>query len=144
MRSFLTIAAADSSNGLHGCRGPKLLTPMAEPLPCKEWHGHLTGPLLGRGWVYQELDLSVRIVYYRSDGMSWECREKECRENVMINNEKIERKNQWAHGAIYRSRFFDGNPEEWLLGPTSAFEPCYRWLKLVEGYSAKQLTFKDD
>ena len=71
-----TLAATDSSSGLKGCRssdyGPLYSSGLR--LTWSQWADRLNGPLTTRGWALQELQLSLRVVRYRCEGISWECR----------------------------------------------------------------------
>uniref|UniRef100_L2G2J6 Tol protein n=1 Tax=Colletotrichum fructicola (strain Nara gc5) TaxID=1213859 RepID=L2G2J6_COLFN len=96
--AHVTIAATRSANALGGCylrRHPKYL---AEPVPAYEGvfvllhPSGLTGdykrsavhsnqPLLERGWVYQEMRLSRRVLHFCDEEVIWVCQESRLSES---------------------------------------------------------------
>lgn len=108
----------------------------------EEWRDHLRGPLTTRGWAFQELQLSPRIVHYRKNRVSWEC--STC---VTIDADASVHRETWE---IHGCRLLDGHIEDlptwdssptWLHGTDHLFS---RWMRVTELYSTKRLTFKED
>lgn len=139
--AFLTISATSSEGGcpMFSCleqiyTGTEVTRIRGEPVfmrrrlrhPClvdgfRHEHEYLTGPLLARGWVFQERLLSNRVVHFTQDEIFWECREKtwcECR------SEELE----WLAQRKETPR---------LLGSES-------WENIVRQYKETELTFTKD
>lgn len=96
--AYATIAAIRLANASGGCylrRPPKYL---AEPVPAYEgvfvllYPSGLTGdykrsavhsnqPLLERGWVYQEMRLSRRVLHFCDEEVIWVCQESRLSES---------------------------------------------------------------
>ncbi|KAK3690542.1 heterokaryon incompatibility protein-domain-containing protein [Podospora appendiculata] len=84
-------------------------------------------PLLTRGWVFQERLLSPRVLHFGADELLWECHEEflcECESSRGLGLSK----------AGYTRLLADGNRDE--------LEES--WRRLVEQYSAMQLTNASD
>lgn len=91
-------------------------------------------PLLTRGWVYQELLLSPRVLRFNADELSFECREGiicECRlpANARISEPLVARRKDFSL------------IENGLLSHTDAFP---LWYNMVEQYSSMSLTKQSD
>lgn len=138
--AFLTISATSSEGGcpMFSCHeqiyaGTEVTRIGGEPVfmrrqlrhPCfidsSQKREVLNGPLLARGWVFQERLLSNRVVHFMQDEISWECRERtwcECK------SEELE----WLARRKETPR---------LLGSES-------WEDIVRQYNKTELTFTKD
>lgn len=138
--AFLTISATSSEGGcpMFSCleqiyagtevtriRGESVFMRRQLRHPCLINNTHkrevLKGPLLERGWVFQERLLSNRVVHFTQDEIFWECREKtwcECK------SEELE----WLARRKETPR---------LLGSES-------WAEIVSQYNKTELTFTKD
>jgi hypothetical protein len=146
--SFLTIAATKSKEGAGGCyattnpeflaisvpdtdiyvrqKPPKFPTHWSQK-DSEKW------PLLNRGWVYQEMRLSRRVLHFCSQEVIWECRhsrksESGCSDEYMDSDE-----------SRYRWTIYETVPY-WKL----AEDPRKLWYRTVQEYSRTQLTFEKD
>lgn len=59
--------------------------------------GPLRGPLRGRGWVFQELYLSRRKIFFTSEGLCWKCGECELDERGNPTNLKLTENVSWLY-----------------------------------------------
>jgi len=93
-------------------------------------------PLFKRGWVFQELLLSTRILFFGSSELIWECQEgMECEcSAVTYSGTKLRRWSGESAQWIARTRLLDGSPST----------VAKRWRELVTEYSALQLTKAED
>jgi hypothetical protein len=109
----------------------------------KDCARRLDGPLKTRGWAFQELQLSPRIIHYRKTGVSWECR------TCVSEEEASAMLWRWAL-LMDGSRILDGHnevlPKRISSEPTGIVEDNYfnRWLLMTEAYSARKLSFQTD
>ncbi|KAF2850372.1 HET-domain-containing protein [Plenodomus tracheiphilus IPT5] len=78
--AIITIAAAHAENPTRGCFSNIRAACRGQPLPgytntyVRPW------PLLQRGWVFQEVSLSPRVIYFGAEEVVWQCRCKVERE----------------------------------------------------------------
>jgi hypothetical protein len=98
-------------------------------------------PLLSRGWVYQERLLSPRVLFFGDIDVMWECNERmSCYCDI------------WKHSGSRNVRSHPvksqhamslrlGKPDEQNLEANGLAD---RWSRIVEEYSALQLTFVKD
>jgi hypothetical protein len=168
-RSYLTIAARGATNADIGC----FISRPEEPPPCRldyrSLDGYIEGqmyvrdpsfqleridksPLDQRGWVLQERALSLRILYYGSQQLYWECASATIRQDGKFRD---------VDGDDLRS--YSGFKEDWDFEPKS--NPKFhgvdvdelpaglqidlaqymgQWHLLVEEYTRRQLTFVSD
>jgi hypothetical protein len=86
--SLCTIAAAGASDSSQGCfierHGERFMVEPHQlgpeeihikPVLPKWQRTVLESPLLSRGWVFQEMAMSPRILYWTKDAVYWECHE---------------------------------------------------------------------
>jgi hypothetical protein len=145
MRAFCTIAASDSSNGFGDCRSNAIIfsAPRQRLMSStKDWSTRrLDGPLKTRGWAFQELQLSPRIISYRKKCVSWECR-------ACVSEEEAPAMLSRSELSMKKSRILDGHieflPETINSMPGGIVEDSYfnRWLLTTEEYSARKLSFQ--
>jgi hypothetical protein len=94
---LITIAATSANNPTEGCFRNTRCSCLGEPLP-----GHpgvyirdrpeypydfdlFSWPLIGRAWVFQELNLSPRVIHFGEEEVVWQCRcrcERESQPNI--------------------------------------------------------------
>jgi hypothetical protein len=144
---FLTIAAAKAANLKDGCFSrteepyigaevvdyPDVLVRCIPPLPGmvstvlheEDW------PLYDRGWVYQEMELSSRILIYGAQEVMWQCRDESQRES----------RSDWVTGVgpAQSQNYFSFNP---IQQNDQYYED--RWRAIVARYSSRKLTFHSD
>ncbi|KAL1389282.1 heterokaryon incompatibility protein-domain-containing protein [Phyllosticta capitalensis] len=93
--SMVTIAATESDNSSGGCFSTPDDEYKAHPFAVKysngsyftlycrrsqpdwRWPEHIGAPLFKRAWVYQERQLSPRILHFGNQELAWECREEQ-------------------------------------------------------------------
>ena len=103
----------------------------------------LTAALNTRGWVMQERLLSPRIIHCHRNYLAWECRK------VYATEEYPDGIKQWIDDGHYPEDRFLNHLEKVKMHPTTSL-PEYRaeihstWLKIIEQYSACNLTKKSD
>ncbi|KAF8857818.1 HET-domain-containing protein, partial [Acephala macrosclerotiorum] len=107
--AVFTIAATSAKDSSGGCYTH------AEPLEGPDW------PLLQRGWVYQEMQLSTRKLHFAANEVIWDC----------------------SRGIRSESGTYDRNHSEKnsVLFPEN---PEIDWHRKVVSYSSLSLTFEDD
>jgi hypothetical protein len=145
--AFLTIASTKSKEGAAGCytttspeflaisvpdtdiyvsrQPPEFPTHWSQKDP-EEW------PLLTRGWAYQEMRHSRRVLHFCSQEVMWECRESRksesgCSEEIV------------GRGAAIEHTTYESVPY-WELEE----HPRKLWYRTVQEYSGTQLTFEKD
>lgn len=130
--AFITVAATKSTDGSGGCyndRDPKYIScgtviegsvyvrkempPMIHTSDIEEW------PLLDRGWVFQEMYLSKRVLHFGHQEVIWQC----------LSCSESESDNQF-YSTHARMGFLDG-----LLD---------RWQNLINHYSGLTLSREND
>jgi len=136
--AFVTIAATKAQGPSQGCYSQTDPLFLAEPLPgynrlvirrrlpslkvpCWPYEG--VPPILTRGWTYQELYLSPRVLHFTSQEVMWECHsmqrcESKCHERTQ---------------GLPDRRFVEDDDELRM-----------QWCERVEAYSPLQLTFVKD
>ncbi|KAG9389039.1 HET domain containing protein [Pyrenophora tritici-repentis] len=84
-------------------------------------------PLYRRGWTYQELNLSPRVIRYGPEEVIWSCREKMAFE---------------GDPSLDQSLSYTGFTNRDLA--RSALTTQKMWHRIVEGYAYRKLTFQKD
>ena len=153
-RGLLNISAdsaADARAGLFNPRDPLIIKPLKWEVPGIERTFHLTlddrtslrwlraHPLPNRAWVFQERQLSRRILHFTEFELAWEC----CAEGSSIATETFPR------GAPFDVVSFNKQPKiqsAGLLSKSRGFidQPLRLWSSVCEMYSEKQLTKQED
>jgi Heterokaryon incompatibility protein (HET) len=151
--SYLTIAAASSSDSYGGCifdvRSSDKSEPNVSLFPnftvgsiskgslaimartLADPRSIQSGPLYQRGWVLQETVLSPRTVLFDQDQMYWQCRTRITSEDGIINDDSV-------HGDV--QRIFGWTPHEF----DSLERKLTFWWRCVESYSSRHLTYAKD
>ncbi|KAK4539378.1 hypothetical protein LTR36_010979 [Oleoguttula mirabilis] len=152
-KSYLNIAAKHAANAHGGCFAyPKEERPhkafripatnvLVREAPRPDHHDfgvhhqntmQHPDPLLQRCWVLQERLLAPRVVYYDSDEMLWECKQRhDCQCGAMVTMAGF--KDYWASAMSTGERIHMGKEH-----------PITAWLKVLHKYTAMQLTFETD
>jgi hypothetical protein len=146
--SFLTIAATTSRDGSGGCYAttrPELLDrhlsqgfyfgaqPPEFPAKSRKSPNSSKWPLFTRGWVYQELRLSHRVLHFCSREVIWQCRAERKSESGR-NDQDFAKVNR----LLYPEAPMDTSYSK------LAEDPVLLWHITVEEYSRLQLTFQKD
>ncbi|KAK0715200.1 heterokaryon incompatibility protein-domain-containing protein [Lasiosphaeris hirsuta] len=86
-------------------------------------------PLISRGWVYQEMQLSARVLSFGPIQAVWKCRQAE-----------------WDETGRDKQAGYDddeaGSSNNWGTG--SAKDPAKYWHRVIEEYAGLKLTFASD
>lgn len=158
--AFCTVAATGAADALQGCfikrnanpQRPCLIEPKNNVtrnytpssggtfavLPTfREWTESLKGPLLTRGWALQERELSCRVLHFTADCVVWECRETYASEDDPYQ----EVKNMLQDNGL-KFRLLDGTVKDRKDRPNDY--KFSKWMDLVEEYSSRMLSFKED
>ena len=153
-RGLLNISAdsaADARAGLFNRRDPLMIKPLKWEVPGIERTFHLTlddrtsfrwldsHPLPHRAWVFQERQLSRRILHFTEFELVWEC----CAERLSIATETFPR------GAPFDVVAFQHQPKIQSAGLLSKARGSVDqllglWSSVCEMYSEKQLTKQED
>ena len=153
-RGLLNISAdsaADARAGLFNPRDPLIIKPLKWEVPGIERTFHLTlddrtslrwlrsHPLPERAWVFQERQLSRRILHFTETELAWEC----CAEGSSIATETFPR------GAPFDVVSFNKQPKIQSAGLLSKARGSVDqllglWGSVCEMYSEKQLTKQED
>jgi hypothetical protein len=114
----------------------------------------ITGPLAARGWTLQERELSPRIIHFTKNRILWECRRCVAAEDHPKQRDKIQVLNEESDCSRSLLRMMDGiNGAKDELPKKLSRESRDgrhkakledRWQYLVEEYSRRELTNKDD
>lgn len=147
--AFVTIAATKSKESTEGCYGMTSTDYLARCVPgtdvyvrrqppkfpthwskitSEEW------PLLNRGWIYQEMRLSRRVLHFCAQEVIWEC--QNARRSESRCSDKPLGKNDFQR---YMHTMYEATPYS-----TLAEDPRKLWYKTVQEYSRLQLTFEKD
>jgi len=94
-------------------------------------------PLFERGWCFQERLLAKRIIHFTEQETIWECSEELWCECQSIALEATYRK-EGNHAKDFKSRF------DTLLRSENEWERNSCWLNILEGYTARKLTYETD
>jgi hypothetical protein len=144
----LTIAATNASESAGGCYastkpeflakcipGTNIHVRQQPPTFPTHWSQHNVEewPLLNRGWCYQEMRLSWRVLHFCSQEVIWQCAHKRRSESGCSDEDtgKDEPRYNWSK--------YDAVPY-WKL----AQDPRRLWYRTVQEYSRLQLTFGKD
>lgn len=92
---------------------------------------YLEQPLLYRGWVFQERLLSPRVVHFTKSELIWECDTAVRCQCKMIGDDVG---NANIKASLSRS----------LLNEADSETPIYLWLRIVEEFSIRRLTYDTD
>jgi hypothetical protein len=148
--AFVTIAATKSANSSEGCfatTDPRYLScelatypgvyvrQLPPHLPAS-WIDHGVSksyPLLDRGWVYQEMRLSPRVLHFCADEVMWECRSRKQSES------RVADMNFEADHRVFEGESYDYMPF-WMLERN----PKILWHRTVQDYSRLRLTYQKD
>ncbi|KAI7773289.1 tol protein [Diaporthe eres] len=145
--AHVTIAAtrsADSSGGCYSRRHPKHLAksvpgyegvfaslePPSLPVDFKRFDMPLSLPLLERGWVYQEMRLSRRVLHFCDEQVVWICQtsrrsESKCHDGIIDHNFKDKR----------------GYSYEYMPYDIPSSNPKLLWYRYVHECSRLRLTY---
>jgi Heterokaryon incompatibility protein (HET) len=140
-QAYCTIAAQDSSNGEGG-----LFIPRHDSTQLQDWDEEPSGPLSSRGWAFQELVISPRVIHFTVSRILWECRICAAAEDSPYMLYRALAKTRYPK-SFCQWRLFDGHIETWstepnLIGPD--YSVYTRWMEAVETYSWRELTFNSD
>lgn len=145
--AYLTIAATKSRStkeGLFSTADSKYMaTEVAEtglfvrqqpPKYPKDWHDVTADqwPLLTRGWVYQEMRLSRRVIHFCQHEVIWECDSRRYSESGR-SHERLDDEEQFL---LYSY--------EYVPYHLMADDPRRLWYRTVEEYSRLSLSFEND
>lgn len=95
-------------------------------------------PLLRRGWVYQERLLSPRILHLGAIDLMWECNKAihcHCDNVHRTMSARIPTSANKPPKQLHADR---------LLAEKDKEDACLRWMRIVQEYSALDLTFESD
>jgi hypothetical protein len=132
----LTIAASTAKNPTEGLFRQTHRSYVGEPLPgyqsvyIRQIPITITRPdlpLLGRGWVFQELSLSPRTIHFLKDEVMWQCQSKREQESLSTDMACLDR--------IFFRPIISSVDDEDLRR---------QWYEIVEAYSIRSLTFQKD
>jgi hypothetical protein len=148
--AFITIAATkagDSSSGCYSQTEPEFLAslipgyrdvyirqqPPEYPTHWAELDGSMAWPLLNRGWIYQEMRLSSRVLHFCSQEVMWECQTARKSESGCSDEDL------GTDGLSYERTMYKYVPYGNL-----ARDPRLLWYRTVQEYSRLKLTFEKD
>ncbi|KAF2452060.1 HET-domain-containing protein [Karstenula rhodostoma CBS 690.94] len=147
--AFVTIAATNSKETIEGCyrtagadylakcvpgtdvyvrRQPSKFPTHWASISSEEW------PLLNRGWIYQEMRLSRRVLHFCSQEVIWECQNARRSESGCSDKPLGSKDTQ-----TYKTTMYGAVPYSKL-----AEDPRKLWYRTVQDYSRLQLTFEKD
>ncbi|ROV96775.1 hypothetical protein VMCG_07883 [Cytospora schulzeri] len=148
--ALLNISADDSNDARWGCfrnRHPLTVCPMRLQIPgLDDWAAWLApdsnaifgavskAPLAKRAWVFQERQLSRRVLHFTSSELVWEC----CAEGPHFACEIF------PEGAPLKTVFDDRPKIQSTFDVSSSAEPYKAWDRLCEAYSEKTLRYVTD
>jgi hypothetical protein len=97
-------------------------------------------PLLRRAWVFQERNLSPRVVHFGSNELLWECMAKRTCECAQWN----EYRDNGYRLFFQKSFMMWDNIPPGFQGTALSSPLEWKWRRLVEQYSTKELRFETD
>jgi hypothetical protein len=136
--SYLTIAAVDSIGPSGGCfleplsprihisRSNVFSEELNVRVPAHSENDISQSALLSRGWVFQELVLSPRVLYCETSGFYWQCR-----------------RGSWSEDGLI-SAWWPLNFHLTLFNPATSKMPIHTWAGWMTEYSRLKFTFKSD
>lgn len=102
------------------------------------WEHHISGPLITRGWVFQERFLAPRVLYFAKTQLLWECRTQH-RCEVFPAGIPLHRSHK------VESTLLGILPTEDALNAKSFSNDLFKmWCNLIESYSKCDLTYLSD
>ncbi|KAI0100194.1 HET-domain-containing protein [Nemania sp. FL0031] len=151
VNAFLTIAATKSRDGTGGCYSERdpiyvahgtvyegsvyirgQMPRFGGPAGSKTAEGW---PLLQRGWVYQEMSLSTRVLHFGSQEVIWQCRTHRRSESGSNDSDHAQITFSDGHtvpGRKHNDSWDDGSPND------------HPWYDVVHDYSGLGLSFEKD
>lgn len=144
--AFLTISALSAAGSHDGFLKPRAPKPVfkldQENLYLRtqypDWDNVMKqSPLAKRGWILQEQLLSARILHFGKDELFWECQTCSKRESNITEQEARE-------FVFLRGRLWKPILSDIQNLPISPFEAITRWFIVVQEYSRRNLTKRDD
>ena len=150
-QSTLTIAAVGSYNADDGCAPCRNKLALStcniskqdyiQPYERRKDFSLLDSQSLHRrAWCLQETEISPRLLSVGADQLYWQCREAVCRESnptAVYSPELLSKSATTGHWPFVK-RTFDHN------ATSSSFKSYVSWYMLVERYSQRQITFRND
>jgi hypothetical protein len=149
-RAFVTIAASSAAGPSHGCFSdtedvylgtripeyPGVMIRRIPPLPgvITDVHGEEDWPLSQRGWIYQEMALSRRILHYGAQEVLWQCRTSNERECESVWSASVSNMRQGQDRSVFD---FGPSQRDGLTQEDS-------WRSIVQRYTSRHLTFHSD
>ncbi|KAI1816258.1 HET-domain-containing protein [Poronia punctata] len=150
--AFLTIAATKSRDGTGGCYSEReacyvdsralfeggsvfIRGQMPRFASSTRSKGAEHAPLLSRGWVYQEMSLSTRVLHFGVQEVVWQCRTHRRSESGSNDSDHADITFSNGHGpptTKHNDAWDDGSPDD---------NP---WYDVVHDYSGLDLTFDKD
>lgn len=149
--AYFTIAATKSKDGSEGCfskTAPRFmaklvpgyqdtyvrLNPPSFPKLSHTYHfGYMGMPLLERGWVYQEMRLSLRVLHFCAEEVFWVCRTAQRCEH------RGDEKDFLHEDSLLEIVALEYTPKPLLQQP-----PDLYWYRVVSEYSQLLLTKQSD
>ncbi|KAH7079927.1 heterokaryon incompatibility protein-domain-containing protein [Paraphoma chrysanthemicola] len=119
----------DGYKGIHVRRQlPRMASRTSTPaVDIESW------PLLSRGWCYQEIALSPRIVHFAAQEVIWQCR-----------HEQIHESTETSASTTVSSGHFDIHSRQRFSDPRGIDFTKARWAQAIQDYSQLGLTFQKD
>lgn len=160
--SFLTIACPSSTNSQEGFLSPRLhgryFVQLDEPLSHLYMRKSLQGfqeeirnsPLDRRAWVFQEMQLSRRVLFYTKDQMFWECRQWCAQEDADYHYDRNlhEQNRSLCHGQQEMMEYFKKKKRPQYGGYNGHDDRSHlvrgKWYWLLDQYSEKISTYQID
>ncbi|KAH8598638.1 heterokaryon incompatibility protein-domain-containing protein, partial [Bisporella sp. PMI_857] len=96
-------------------------------------HNHSTEPLSQRGWAFQEQVLSLRLLQYGSEGVTWHCLDADKTVPVLRSFVRYKPRSKASRPAILRRTKHNRRGLGYQL-----------WSEMIEDYSSRHLTISED
>jgi len=158
-RAYCVLSAMGAADGSVRLFIPRSSYPPSSRINhVRDWDSVSKGPLSTRGWAFQEHQLSTKIVHFTKSRLLWECRTCVAYEDFQAPISRIILGTGTRNFSVPSGkwRLLDGRPGKNEKYNRINFSPSKalalqtrhdihtRWLKAVEIYSSRSLTFSDD
>jgi hypothetical protein len=144
-RAYCTLSALHASDPFGGLfnKEDRDLTSLSTSASGWKWKNELVGPLMSRGWAFQEHQVSARVIHFRRRKFLWECRNSFAVSD-RFHGAPIHRLTQINEDYVQSAALTGHLESNRLFDIVSGLNAHLLWLKAIEQYSSRQLSHERD